>query len=135
MVFIVVVSGVLDNKEFKKSSYRDPPRNLGEFYLEADRFLWEEDVTSEKKVLDVNMLKDGELSDYGNDKGKVTVKNDRNTQPRRGPRYEKYTELIASLSDIYMYTNGVVSYPKPPRREPSQRERDSGKHCLFRDMD
>ena len=34
-----------------------------------------------------------------------------------------------------MDRNGVVSYPKPPKREPSQRERDSGKHCIFHDMD
>ena len=38
MVLMAAVSGVLDNSEFKKSLYRDPPRNLSEFYLESDSF-------------------------------------------------------------------------------------------------
>ena len=116
MVLMAAVSGVLDNSEFKKSLYRDPPRNLSEFNLESDRLLREEDATSEKKILDVNMLKDGEPSDSGKGKGKAAIKNDRNTQPRRGPRYEKYTELNSTLTGIYMDTNSAITYPKPPRR-------------------
>ena len=90
MVPMAAVSGVLDNSEFKKSLYGDPPRNLGEFYLEADRMLREEDATYEKKTLKVNMLKDGEPSDSGKGKGAANAKNDRNAPPRRGSRYDKY---------------------------------------------
>lgn len=89
MVLMAAVSGVLDSSEFKKSLHRDPTRNRGDFYLEEDRFLREEEATFEKKILDVNMLETGEPSDYGKGKEKAAVKNDRNTLPRRGPRYEK----------------------------------------------
>mgnify|MGYP006886380088 CR=1 FL=1 len=132
---MAAVFGILDNSEFKKSLYRDPPRNLGEFYLEADRFLREEDATSEKRILDVNMLKDGEPSDSGKGKGKADAKNDRNNQLQRGPKYERYTELNDSLSNIYMDTGGAASYPRPPKREPTLAQRKSGRHCIFHDID
>ena len=57
------------------------------------------------------MLKDGESSDSRNGEGKTAVKNDRNPQPQRGPIYDKYIELNALLSDIYLDTNGAISYP------------------------
>ena len=139
MVLMAAVSGVLDNSEFKKSLYRDPPRNLGEFYLEADRFLREEDATSEKKTLEVNMLGDGEPPNpgKGNDKGKgkTPATNDRNAPPRRGSRYDKYTELNDTLSNIYVDTGGAASYPRPPKREPTLAQRNSGRHCIFHDID
>ena len=54
MVLMAAVSGVLDKSEFKTSLHRDPPRDLGEFYFEAERFLREEDARadSSKKVVD-----------------------------------------------------------------------------------
>ena len=40
MVLMAAVSGVRDNSDFKLSLVRDPPMDLGEFFHEADRFLW-----------------------------------------------------------------------------------------------
>ena len=48
MVLMVAVSGIADNSDFKISLERDPPRDLGEFYHEAERFLRQEDAHAER---------------------------------------------------------------------------------------
>ena len=57
--------------------------------------------------------------------------NGRNSEPS----FRQYTDLAASLERIYTETRGQLPYRKPPRRDPTGRERRTGKYCLFHELD
>ena len=56
---------------------------------------------------------------------------------RRGrePKFTTYTDLIDNLERIYLDTRGQLPYQKPPRRDPTERERRSGKYYLFHELE
>ena len=77
------------------------------------------------------MTVDGGPSGQGSGKGK-----DKGKRKRWGePKFSTYAGLNETLERIYLDTRDCLPYRRPARREPSERERASGKHCLFHDLD
>ena len=139
MVLMAAVSGVKENSDFKVSLIRDPPQNLDEFFHEAERFLRQEDASTDLKVKKVSAIEVGAVSSGGSDKdkGKRKLDNDSGNARKRwkDPKFSTYTGLNETLERIYLETRNRLPYRRPARREPTERERTSGRHCLFHDLD
>ena len=50
-------------------------------------------------------------------------------------KFSTCTGLNVTLEQIFLDTQDHLPYRRPARREPLERERASGRHCLFHDMD
>ena len=110
MVLMAAVSGIAEKTDFMKSLARDPPRDLGEYYLEAERFMRQEDAEVEERTSDGEVFI-AEKSSGGNpdkDKGKGKRKaGDGYNRPKRQwkePKFPSYADLNESLERIYMET-------------------------------
>ena len=87
----------------------------------------------------VRAIEVGAVSSGGSDKDKGKRKLDGDSGNARkqwkDPKFSTYTGLNETLERIYMDTRNRLPYRRPARREPSERERASGRHCLFHDLD
>ena len=139
MVLMAAVSGVKENSDFKISLIRDPPQDLDEFFHEAERFLRQEDASTDLKVKKVSAIEVGTVSSSGldKDKGKRKLDDDSGNARKRwkDPKFSTYTRLNKMLERIYQDTRNRLPYRRPSRREPSEHERPSRRHCLFHDLD
>ena len=142
MVLMAAVSEIADNSDFKISLERDPPRDLGEFYHEAERFLRQEDAQAERvgREAEAYAVRGGgpsreDLSKDDKGKRKTNGNGGTSKKPRRESKFSSYTDLTETLERIYLDTRGRLQYRRPAKREPSEYERTSGKHCLFHELD
>lgn len=139
MVLMAAVSRVREDSDFKVSLIRDPPLDLGEFFHEAERFLRQEDACADLKMKEVNATEGGGSSSRGldKDKGKRKLDDDSGKARKRwkDPKFSTYTRLNETLERIYLETRNHLPYRRQARREPSERERALGRHCLFHDLD
>ena len=87
----------------------------------------------------MNATKGGGPSSKGSDKDKGKRKLDDDSRKNRkrwkDPKFSTYTGLNETLERIYLETRNRLPYRRPARREPTERERTSGRHCLFHDLD
>jgi len=136
MVLIAAVSGIATNTNFKITLDRDPPRDLGEFYHEAERFLRQEDAKADREGVNAIMNEGPSGGGSNTDKGKRKAIDspDGVKQQRRGPRFASYTGLTETPARIYLDTRGHIPYQRPTRREPTDRERKSERYCIFHEL-
>ena len=87
----------------------------------------------------VSAIEVGAISSGGldKDKGKRKLDNDSGNARKRwkDPKFSTYTGLNETLERIYLDTRNRLPYRRPARREPFKRERASGRHFLFHDLD
>ena len=139
MILMAAMAGVGEGTEFKDSLARDPPQDLGEFYHEAERFIRLEESRAERREINVVQGEGTAREQSGADKRKRKQDDGRDGPDKRKkfqePRFRQYMDLMASLERIYTETRGQLPYRKPPIRDPTERERRTGKYCLFHELD
>lgn len=139
MILMAAVAGVAEGTKFKDSLTKDPPQDLGEFFHKAEKFIRLEESRIESREINTAQSEGTSREQSGADKGK-RKQDDRHDGPNkrkkfREPRFRQYTDLTAGLERIYTETRGQLPYRKPPIRDPTERERRTGKYCLFHELD
>ena len=160
-VAAALIDGVDKDTEFGRYLAGKPPHTRELFYEKANVHLRREEVyanlkakTADKEEIQSNVA----IKQTGDSSGKVEVNvgnrnqggrqsgnNDNNSngnnrkrnrgndsQRRTRPRsFESYTPINDTLENIFMDSYNVLQNKRPPPRESTEKERETGKFCLF----
>jgi len=153
LMHYALIAGVRKGTAFAQKLLMKKTEGLQDFCEKADRYMRLEESELERKKSEAknastpgaesSKKKNGENSQKGsgvkrdgkNDNGQGGQKRGRfNNSGERTGLYIAYTALTRPRAEIYEATRDKVAYHRPPPREATEEEKNSGRYCRFHMM-